>query len=252
MPWTLWHAVTYIPCMILYINIAIFIGKLLKNKNENIRLIPVHVISSIIIILEIIKQIRSIIKGYSLDNLPFYYCSLFIYLFSLTSLYKGKYKKQVRFLTALSGVTVIGVMNIMPRIIYNENDLINFFNNFDSFHTVFYHNIVYLGTCLIFSLNLLDFKIKNKFWIILAFNFSYCLFVIPISLGLNVNFNQFYNSNIPIIESLRLFQIEKLGYWGQIIYDIEVTFSTVAFSIFIYFILNFILTKINKNNIIKI
>ena len=235
MLWTMWHVYTFIPCMILYIVLAIFIGKWLKNKSENIRLIPIHIISGIIVILEIIKQVRSISIGYDLKNLPLHYCSLFLYLFPLASFCKGKFKKYARFLTVLSGIVVILVMCVMPRVIYNQYAIIDFFNDFGCFHTVFYHNIVFLGTCLILSLNLVDVNIKNKYWVSAGVYFSYCIVGICFALGLNVNYNQFCCSYVSGIENLRLLQIEKLGYWGQIIYIAEVTFSTVCFSMLICF-----------------
>jgi len=246
MPWTWLHFVTYIPCLTLYILSAILIGKWLKNKDENVRLIPIHIISAILIILEIIKQIKSFSIGYQLDDLPLYYCSLFLYLFPLCSLGKGKLKKYAYFLTILSGTTLLAVMCIMPRVIYSENAIKNFFNDFDDFHTVFYHNIVLFGTCLLFTLNLLDLNIKHKFWCALSFYLSYCIIVIPIALSLKVNFNQFYNSNIPLIEELRLQQIEIFGFGGQILYDIEATITTVGFSLIMYFILKFVMLKIQK------
>lgn len=245
MPWTWSHFFTFIPSIIIFVLLAIYIGGKLKDKSENIRLIPIHIITVSIIVLEIIKQVRSIVLGYDLDNLPLYFCSMFLYLYPAVSLYQGKYKYHVRFLTAISGVTVLGVMAIMPNIIYSDSAIRKFFTDFDYFHTVIYHNLFYLGTCFMFTLGLIDFKIKNKFWTVFCFSLGYCILVIPIALGLDVNFNNFCRNNAPIIEKLRLLQVEKLGFGGQIIYELEATMTTVGFSVAMYFLIMFVIHKIN-------
>ena len=77
MPWSLIHFFTVVPCFITYMLFAWWLGLRLKNKREEIRLIPIHIITITLVVLEIIKQILAIQQGYTTDKLPFYFCSFF-------------------------------------------------------------------------------------------------------------------------------------------------------------------------------
>lgn len=248
MPWTLAHVKTLIPCMIVYMLIAILIAKLLKNKPDKIKLIPIYVITGIIIVLEIIKQCRSIDLGYDLSDLPLYYCSLFLYFYPATCLYHGKHKDVVRLLTLLTGMALLGVMIIMPNVVYSDGAINNYFKDFDDFHTVFYHNIILLGTLILLMIDVINVNPKRDIKVVFIGYCLYCIVVVPIALLTKTNFNQFYRSYVPFVEDLRLFLIDKMAFGGQIVYDICAMFWTVGFSVLMFYVLTFILKKIHKKN----
>ena len=253
--WTKTHLITLFPSLLIYLIIAIGLRFWLINKDKKIKMIPVHIITILLIGLEITKQIKSIINGYKLNDLPLYYCSLFLYIYLALSLYKGKHRDSITIQAVVAGLTLLGVMVIMPSIVYSEGAIKNMFHDFDDFHTVAYHNIVLLGTFIIISLKLFNFNFKNDLLITIVFYISYCVIAAPIAILLKENFNQFDHNTVTAIENIRLSLIEKLGYsWGQSIYALLDTLTTVGFST-IMFILFFLLSKLcsksfkkNQNN----
>lgn len=233
--WTKLHAITLIPSIMFFILVSLIIRKWLIKYDEKFRIIPIHIITALIFVLEIIKQTRSLILGYDLSDLPLYYCSLFVFLYPLTSLYKGKFKDSIRTLTIVSGITLFGLMMIMPNIVYSEDSIKNIFLDFDCFHTVVFHNLVLLGTALLISLNLYKINIKKDYLITTLFYVSYCVIVPPITILLNENFNKFNYNTVTPIENIRLSLIDSLGYsFGQSMYVLLDLISTVGFSIFMY------------------
>lgn len=237
--WTTLHLLTVIPAFIVFGVAAYFIGLWLKDKSETIKLIPIQVIAAIITILEIIKQVRSIVMGYDLANLPLYYCSLFVFLYPTMALIKGKYKNHIRNLTLCSGVALLTLMIIMPDIIYGSSAIANFFNDFNDFHTVIFHNLVILGTFLIFSLNLYEINPNHDYLQVILFYFSFCVIVAPIANLTHVNFHNFYKNNLDAVEVIRQQWVANLGaFWGQTCYVLVATVLTVGLSVFIYFLLS--------------
>ena len=76
--WTWTHFYTVIPAFIVFIIAAFVVGKLMKNKSEKIKYIPLQVITVLLLGLEVGKQIVSLDGGYNMYSLPFHYCSLFL------------------------------------------------------------------------------------------------------------------------------------------------------------------------------
>lgn len=236
MPWTIEHALTLIPATVIFIIFAIWLGNKLRYKSEKIRLIPIHIISGLLVILEIIKQVKSVSNGYDLYHLPLHFCGMFVFLFPAFSLCRGKSEYVARLLTTISGLMMIGVMTIMPNVVYGDDDIINFFTSFWAFHTVIFHNIVLLGILLIFTLNLFKPRYQNDYKIVFISYTIYCLVVAPISLTLEINYNNFHSCAVPLIENWRLAWIDTMGYFGQILYTGCAIILTISFGLFIYYI----------------
>lgn len=233
--WTLTHVVTLIPTLIVFVLIAFFLRIWLLKLDENKRMIPIHIITVLILVLEIIKQIRSLINGYDLSKLPLYYCSLFLFLYPMSSLCKGKNKYSVRILTMVSGLALFGVTLVMPDVIYSEGAIQNMFADFDDFHTVVFHNLVLLGTLLFLSLELYKISIKRDFVVLIIFYLTYCVIVPPISILSGENFNQFTYNTVGFVENIRLFFINSCGYsFGQSLYVLCALCTTVGFSVLMY------------------
>ena len=256
--WTKLHVVTIIPTFIALAIATFFIWKWLKDKDEKIKLIPIKIIAVILVVLEIVKQIESALGpgGYPLKNMPFYYCSLFLYLYPVMAFYTGKHKNIVRNLTLCSGTALIALMLIMPNNIYSLANLQAFFTYYDSFHTVFFHNLVVFGTFIIFTLNLYDINPNRDYLYVSLFYLAYCVIVAPIANLLKTNFHYFYANTVGFVENLRQLWISTLGYFlGQTCYVLTTTVLTITFSMAMYCLLygivklkDTIIKKFNKQN----
>ena len=123
--WTHWHVITLLPAIPVYIAIALLVGWLLRKSSEETKMIPVHVITVLIVGFEVAKQVVSFEGGYDFDDLPLYYCSMFVFLYFFTSVYTGKHKDAVRLLTVVSGITLFVVMMVLPDVIYSDSAIEN-------------------------------------------------------------------------------------------------------------------------------
>ena len=237
--WTHAHVVTLIPSLAVYLVIAIVLGVWLKNASEKVRMIPIHIITFLMVVLELIKQIRSFKGGeYEFENMPLYYCSLFIFFYLFVSLYRGKDKNRIRVLTVVSGITVFVVMMVLPNIIYSDNAIKNCMNDFDYFHTVVYHNLVFLGTMLMISLRLFKIEFKKDLICTSSVYLLYCLIAGPMAIYLGENYNQFHHNALPQIEDIRMRFISNMGpNFGQAFYMFCDTMITVGFSVLMFLVI---------------
>ena len=257
MAWTIEHFYTLPITIIVLLIFAIWLGKKMEHLDEKYRLIPIHIISFILVALEILKQFKSYDNGYDLYHLPLHFCGMFVFLFPAFSLCQGKSKYVARLLTTLSGIMLTGFMIIMPDIVYGDDDIRDFFVNFWAFHTVFFHNLVLLGTFLIFTLKLFKPRYHGDYKIVLLSYTIYCALIAPVSLILDTNFNNFCRCSMPFIEEWRLVWIDTLGYFGQLLYTSCAMIGTIGFGILMYFVYtklivlyNYILRKHSKYEII--
>ena len=78
--WSDLHLKTLLPAFFVFASISIFLGIWLAKKDESIRLIPIKILSVILVLLEIAKQIYAIAIGYDLYNLPLHFCSIIVFL----------------------------------------------------------------------------------------------------------------------------------------------------------------------------
>ena len=124
--WTKTHAVTLLPAMVMMAGFAVVLHILLKNKPDKVRMIPFHVISAVLLGLEVMKQAVSVYRGYDLYHLPFHFCSLFIFVMPLMSLYQGKHRQAIRAIAAALCSSVFLMMAIYPSLIYSASDIENY------------------------------------------------------------------------------------------------------------------------------
>ena len=80
--------------LISIILVAFTLGHALKNKSDKIRNIPLIIIAVIILVLEVIKQVRAIVTGYSGWTIPLHFCSFFMVWFPLAQFTTGKVKQS--------------------------------------------------------------------------------------------------------------------------------------------------------------
>lgn len=236
--WSKLHLITIIPAFAVFWIVAILMRKWLINKSEKIRMIPIQVIAVLLVVLEIIKQINAIVVGYNLKVFPLYYCSLFVFLYPVMAFYNGKYKNKIRSLTLCSGFALFTLMLLIPAIIYGSSCIENFFKNYNDFHTVFFHNLVILGTFLIVSLKLFEVDPQHDYLLVCMFYLSFCVIVAPIANLTKTNFHNFCYNHASIIENIRLQWVANWGeFLGQTLYVLVATVLTVSLSVLMYFIM---------------
>ena len=66
--WSDLHLKTLLPAFFVFASISIFLGIWLSKKDESIRLIPIKILSVILVLLEIAKQIYAIAIGLWRDS----------------------------------------------------------------------------------------------------------------------------------------------------------------------------------------
>ena len=253
--WTKEHALVILPAFAIELVLAIVLGKLLKNKSEKIRLIPIGIIGAILLVLEVLKQIIWGFGGdsYTLYAIPLHFCSLFLYVYPLTFFIKGRLQNAIRNITIVCGATLTLLMLVYPVLIFSASDITEYFTKFISFHTVTFHLLAVFGFMLMLSLNLHQFKTKEDCLSILIGFSGYSLIAAIMANILKTNFNSFYYFQVDAIDSARQSIVNALGGRGQLLYVIVVWLIVVAVCMMCYwlvrlgkYIVNKISNKIHK------
>lgn len=200
--WSKQHAVTLLPAFAAMLVVAAVLRKLLKNKSERIRMIPIQVAAVLLLLLEVGKQAFSLLRGYDLYCLPFHFCSLFIFMLPIMAFYRGKHKNTVYGITATLCMSVLLLMLIYPCLIYSAGNIENFFKDYLSFHTVVFHNLVMFAAVLIPALGLHTPR-KGEGKALALFMIGFCVVSATMAQLLKTNFNNFYTCNIPPLETVR-------------------------------------------------
>ena len=245
--WTKEHFFLIIPSFIVFIVFGVILGKLLKNKSEKVKYIPLQIITLILLALEFMKQgynIRD--NGYDLYALPFHYCSLFLYLLPFHSFYKGKYKKFTDAVSLSCLASLFLFMLVMPDVVFSAGNIKGFSQSFSSFHTVVFHLIVCLYFVLTLSLKLYDFDVKKDLKATAIFLAIYVVIATIMSFSLKVNFHNLYKCNLGMVEDIRLALMEVIGIFGHILYVVVLFFLTILFAFAAYFATKGVLKLISK------
>ena len=232
--WTKWHAITLIPAFVIMVIAALILRKFLKDKDEKVKMIPIKIIACVIVLLEVAKQIYSIVKGYDLYHIPLHFCSLFIFLLPLFSFYNGKHKNVVRSLMTICSAMLLVFMIIYPTMIYSEYDIVGFTSNFLSFHTVAFHNIVAFACVLIVALNLYEPNTKRDIKSIFIGYGIYTFVAALVSNLIKVNFNGLYRCGVEAIRNIQEKLIADIGWIGQVIYIFGMLAATYLFGLVCY------------------
>lgn len=201
--WTTEHAMTLLPALALMLVLGWFLRRILINKSHKLRMLPIQIIATALLLLEIGKQAVSLAHGYDLYHLPFHFCSLFIFMLPIMAFYKGKYRHTVSAITASLCMSVCALMLIYPALIYSAANIREFFTNYISFHTVAFHNLVMLAAILIPALNVHEPAQKGERKALILFMLGFCTISATMAQLLKTNFNNFYRCNIPPLETVR-------------------------------------------------
>jgi hypothetical protein len=230
--------------LILAIVLKLWLGK----KDDKIRIIPLQIVTVILLILEVFKQVISIIRGYDLYHIPLHFCSLFLFLFPLMSFYNGKHKDKVRAIATTISASLFLLMIIYPELIYSGGNIANTFKGFFDFHTVAFHTIATFGFFIIVALKLHTPSFKRDMKAIMLFFIGYSIIAGVTAQILQTNFNNFYQCNVPPLEEVRLSILAVLGrpltqtLYVLIVTIVDLVFVTVSYNL--YRLLIFIIDKI--------
>lgn len=228
--WTLEHAQTVLPALAGMILLGFLLNRFFGKKPLHIRMIPFQVVASVLFLIEVGKQVLSFLKGYDLYHLPFHFCSLFIFMLPIMAFYRGKHRQKVTAVTTALCMAVLLLMLIYPNLIYSAGNIQTFFTDYFSFHTVFFHNLVMLAIVLIVALNLHTPQ-KGDGKAVVLFMVAFCAVSATLAQLLKTNFANFYQCNIPILETVRQAVQSALGETvAQIAYVLVVAILHMLFT----------------------
>lgn len=232
--WTPEHIRTLLPSLGVMLLVAVALRILLINKPLKIRLIPFQVLACIIVALEIGKQGLSLAQGYDLYYLPFHFCSLFIFVLPAMSFYKGKHTQTVYAITAGVSAAMFLLMLIYPNLIYGANNILAYTDEYISFHTVTFHNIVMMEFLLILLLEL-HTPANCELRALTFFTIGFCVVAATMAQLLKTNYANFYSCNIPVLEAVKNTMVGVLGaFWTQVLYVLIVATLHVLFVMMSY------------------
>lgn len=181
--------------------ITVIIVFLLRKKSENIRRIPLIIITTIMLLLEVVKQVYFLCTGYDLWALPLHFCSLSLYFFSFASYGKGRLRR-LGDVFALSGTIVVLIAFLISpqNIIGHACD--NVFATFLTFHTFAYHHLMFLYYFILVGSHLIKPQLSDiKYLIIIVL--AYSIVAIIAGYSLNVNFCSVLYNNYSFLEAIR-------------------------------------------------
>ena len=139
-----------------------FLNKYKTEKRINIVLI---VLWAVALALDLAKLIKNIYYGFSISSdIPFYICSLYLYLMPVAIWGKGIWKRMA--CTFICTLGLFGaIMNyVIPSVVVN-----NSLFSFSGFHTTLYHTILWTTPLVMLCTGYFKLKFKDFGWSFLAF-----------------------------------------------------------------------------------
>lgn len=235
--WTRDHAMTVLPTLAGMLVLCAVLRIALRKKSLETRMLPLKIIGVLIVLLEIGKQCVSFSRGYDLYHIPLHYCSLFIFMIPLMAFYRGKYQDKVGCITAAICGAEFGLMLIYPNLIYGDWNIRLFFTNYLDFHTVAVHNLIMLAFLFIVGLALHTPAKKGEVKAVVIFILCFCAISASMAHILKTNYNNFYQCNIPLLETVRQAVAGVLGTTvAQIFYVLCVSIMNVLFTVAFYWV----------------
>lgn len=244
--WSDNHVRTLLPALVLMVIISLVLRKVLGNKSRRVRLIPFQILTCVILLLEVFKQGLSF-PNYDLYNIPLHYCSLAIFTMPLLAFYNGKHAGRVHAITASVCSAIFLLTAIYPELIYGGHCVDTYFESFSSFHTVTFHNVVMFAFLLIPALGLFEKPAKGDWKVVALFIVGYSAVAAPAAQILQTNYNNFYQCNIPPLESVRQAVQGVLGSGAaQVIYVLIVIVMDILFTLGAYWFCRWLMTLLQS------
>jgi len=222
--------------VIVILSLTMFV--LLRKKSEKIRQMPLIIITIIILILEVVKQVVSYKNGYSLWSIPLHFCSLFLYFYPLAVFAKGKVKEFGKTMSLVCSLLMFALFYINPGTIIGDSCSV--MNDFANFHTFVYHHLVILFLFISLLLNFYKFKKQNFIHVLIGFTI-YAVVMLPFAYILQTNFCNILESNIPFMESFRLLA-------GQIVYTTVMFAFAICSGLFIV-LMQYLINKLKRRKV---
>lgn len=238
MGWSKEIAIITIPSYLLMVLIALVLFFVFRNKSEKVKYIPIYVLSVLLLIMEIGKQIEQIKIGYKFWTLPLHFCSFFMVwpLFSMFG--KGRVKRFGDNITFIFGLIIFILMLINPESIYGEAVYKLYYNKVLT-HSFVFHEIVVFIVFLYVALGLVDFNKKDWCFIPIALTF-YTIIVVPAAYLLNTNY-----CSVLRCEYSNILETIRLGA-GQAVYDIFIFVLALVVMLIVHFTLCLLTNLIKK------
>lgn len=200
--WSKAECIVLPTALICIIVVSALVCFLTRKQSETIKKIPLMIISATILILEIVKQTKNIIEGYSLWAIPLHFCSLFLYFFPLASFFKGKVGEFGKTMSLICSTFFIALFYFYPSSVIGDS-CSNVFQSFGTFHTWIYHHLIILFFFIFVGSNI--YKPKKVEFLYAMIGISlYATIGITSAHALKVNFCNLLYSNIPFMENLRV------------------------------------------------
>lgn len=193
--------------LLVIILITLILYILLKNKSKRVKKIPLIVLSSLLLVMEVIKQLISLINNsWSYWNLPLHFCSLFMVFFALAAFGKGKVERIGYTLSFVSCLWFFILFYFNPSSIIGTSSA-HIFGSFADFHTFVYHHVIILFFAIMVSLKLYRPVFKDIKFLLIGYSI-YFIVGVGSSNILNINYCNLLYSNIGFMQSL----LELAGY----------------------------------------
>ena len=191
--------------------IALLLRTLLLKKSEKVKKIPFLVVTSLMVLGELVKQIRGMIIGYDLWWIPLHFCSTFFVWFSLAEFAKGEFAKRMKSVAFLTTLCLFVAMYLSPRSILG-NACENIFSSFSSAHSFFFHQLAIFYMLLSLALNRVNLQKKDAYYWITCMSAYFTIAVIS-AYALNTNYFSLLYFPLSFLDSFRVA-------YGQIPYNL--------------------------------
>ena len=125
------------------LGVTIFLWAVLHNASERVKRVPFLVITVLLLVGEVGKQVISIRRGYDFWNLPLHFCCTYVLWFSLAECSFGRFKQTMRNIAFVATLYLCVGLYLAPRGILGDA-CERVFENYFTAHSFFYHHFIIL------------------------------------------------------------------------------------------------------------
>ncbi len=235
MSWTSSEKIVLPLALAIIVIITTILSIILKNKSEKLKKTPFFILASLLLVMEIIKQVLSY-PNYSLWSIPLHFCSTFMFWYALAAFTKGKVSELGFVVSVLFGFLFLALFYFNPSTIIGSSAE-NIFQNFSSFHTFVYHHVIILFTLLSITLKMFKPKLSQALPVSITYTIYAAIAILFANL-LQVNFTNLLHSNIDFMQAL-------LDKFGKIVYTAAM-YLIGLFGLLAGLIASVYISKLNK------
>lgn len=221
--WTIDHVKTVLPFIFISFLLTYVIAFFLRDKKESIKIIPIRIVIVLLDVLEIIKLIYlAVNKTITLFSIPLHLSSLFVFIGPIYCLYT--YKRENRFAKAINSTfyayTLVEaiLITLNPNIVYSSSSINTFFTSFNSFHSIFYHDSMYVICFLLVMLKMVKSDVKKDLINVAICMVPFFVFEAIMANILKTNYNNMYYCSIDFIDAVRVKWTNFSPFFGQLLY----------------------------------